>query len=504
MSELSITRRNFVGALAGAGVALQATSAANSRESDFAAAMQADISAIAVAASDPARPVYHFHPPANWNNDPNGTIWYKGWHHLFYQHNPYAAKWGHMHWGHARSSDLVNWEHLPIALCPSVERGETHIYSGGAVLAEDGRPRILYTSVGQRDPEQWLAIPEDDELIGWRKYSGNPIATLKIHGAHTVSEWRDPFPFREAGKTYMVCGGNLNAGRQGGAGAVQLYEALTGDLTRWKYRSVLFEYRDADVFDVECPNLFRLDSKWVLICSPYKSCEYFVGELDLNSGKFIAETRGILDPGLAYASNISKDEKGRTILWLWGRTNTEPEKGWNSCMVLPRILHVDDSGFLRQAPAPEFESLRGTVSTVSRTVLDTNPFRLAKELESDCLELEVGLSSADASAIGLRVRSGARNPGTEISFNPQRGMLKVGNIQKLIGKRQPLMLRLFLDKRVLEVYANDGVAAVFTTVDAGPQDLGIEVFSSGGPGVLESLRVWPLRPARFSLDRFKI
>jgi beta-fructofuranosidase len=25
---------------------------------------------------------------AQWNNDPNGTIYHRGWHHLFYQHNP--------------------------------------------------------------------------------------------------------------------------------------------------------------------------------------------------------------------------------------------------------------------------------------------------------------------------------------------------------------------------------------------------------------------------------
>ena len=56
--------------------------------------MESVTAAIAHAESDPNRPIYHFHPPANWNNDPNGTIFYKGWHHLFYQLNPYGATWG--------------------------------------------------------------------------------------------------------------------------------------------------------------------------------------------------------------------------------------------------------------------------------------------------------------------------------------------------------------------------------------------------------------------------
>src|SRR5487761_1777683 len=109
-------------------------------DSDFVKAMQAVRAAVPLAEADPDRPIYHFHPPANWNNDPNGTIFYQGWHPLFYQFNPYGSEWGNMHWGHARSRDLVSWEHLPIALCPSEGQGERQVYSGGAILANDGRP----------------------------------------------------------------------------------------------------------------------------------------------------------------------------------------------------------------------------------------------------------------------------------------------------------------------------------------------------------------------------
>ena len=53
-----------------------------------------------------------------------------GHYQLFYQHNPFADEWGHMHWGHARSRDGVRWEHRPIALWPSLEEGEEHCFSG--------------------------------------------------------------------------------------------------------------------------------------------------------------------------------------------------------------------------------------------------------------------------------------------------------------------------------------------------------------------------------------
>ena len=100
------------------------------------------------------RPKLHITPDKNWMNDPNGFIWYKGKYHLFYQHFPYAPKWGTMHWGHAVSDDLIHWEHLGIALFPTKSYDANGIFSGNSIEI-DGKMVLYYTGVKYlaQDPE---------------------------------------------------------------------------------------------------------------------------------------------------------------------------------------------------------------------------------------------------------------------------------------------------------------------------------------------------------------
>jgi beta-fructofuranosidase len=512
-----ISRRRFVQIAAGAAVfPRRFVVRPDQAQAEAMAAVQ---KAIPVAAADPERPVYHFRPPANWTNDPNGTIYYKGWHHLFYQLNPTAPRAGNQHWGHARSRDLVNWEHLPIAIWPSTDRGERAIYSGGAITAADGTVRLIYTSIGHPTPEQWMAVPLDDELIAWEKPSFNPVVTLAAHGAVEVSQWRDPFPFREAGRTYMVLGGNVNNSR-GGGGVTLLYRAANEDMTKWEYLGVLHRYLDRQIWNIECPNFFKLGNKWVLVVSPHQPCEYFIGEFDLSRPRFIAEGHGVLDAGNAYASNISTDDRGRTILWLWGRTSTDPEKGWNGVMVMPRLLSVGADGLLRQIPAPEFEKLRGQAIAVADREIPPGTVAPVDELRGDALEIDAEFVMGGAGEVGFDLRrSPDGKPGVTVRI-ARNGSLSVGTVRMPISRAlERYRLRVFLDKRVIEVYVNDGEAALYSTVDAGPQDLGVAIvanapsgrgFGAGrgnvpaGPSRVQSFRAWPMNPASFSLERFKV
>jgi len=513
-----VTRRSLLQAAWAAGALAPGLRAAD-RDPDQVKATESVLAAIPLAESDPDRPIYHFHPPAQWTNDPNGTIFYKGWHHMFYQLNPFAARLGSQHWGHARSRDMVNWEHLPIAIWPSADKGEGAIYSGGAAIASDGRPRILYTSIGsgqpRREPEQWLTIPQEDDLFAWSKFPGNPALNQSAHIAGPISQWRDPFMFKEGGVTYMVCGGGSAAGRA----QVQLYRAVNEDFTSWKHLGAVFQSLDRENRNFECPNLFKVDGKWVLIVSPNRQCEYWVGDLDVAKVRFTPEAHGVLDVGNSYASNISVDDKGRTILWMWGRTNTPQGKGWGSVLTMPRILSIGPDGYLRQQPAPEFGALRGAVKEFPASALD-KPIVL-EGVSGDALEIEAEFSGGGSYGLELR-RSADGKPSVTVSI--QRGTLTVGNVSTNIGNANRYNLRIFLDKCCVEAYVNDGLAAIYNPFEANRADQGLAVFGqpqpAGGrggfgggagrggappqPPRLESLKVWPLKAATFNLDRFRV
>ena len=454
---------------------------------DIRSAMRGVLGAAERLADDPNRPVLHFLPPAQWVNDPNGPVFHNGYYHVFYQHNPYGDGWGHMHWGHARSRDLVKWEHLPIALWPSRDQGEDHCFSGCCVIADDGTPTILYTSIGPErqagdSAEQWGAVG-DKELLVWKKHAANPLLTDKLHGDTKILDWRDPFVFKENGKWYMVLGGH----REGGKGCIALYSS--DDLAKWKFLGIPFEGEEGNW---ECPNLFRLGDRWVLVYSPHSLVRYYVGRLDLEACKFTPERHGVLDYGdHYYAPNCLEDDKGRRIMWGWVRGFPEG-RGWNGCFTFPRVLTLDDEGHLRQAPAPELEGVRGA-ATLGPKVKVTDSSHTIPDLRGDVLELVAEIDPGTAKSVGFKLRAsddGARGiviryDGTNLVVDGASGPLP-----KADGK--PLKLHVLLDRSVLEVYA-DGQCWT-RVIRPGDGDLGVQFFAEGGAASLESLTWWKLKP----------
>jgi beta-fructofuranosidase len=436
-------------------------------------ATEAVRSATALAASDPDRPAFHFHAPAQWINDPNGPIFYKGWYHLFYQFNPYGDQWDHMHWGHARSRDLLHWEDLPVALWPSESLGEHHVYSGSTYLDRDGEPIALYTSIGAPEPEQWGARPQDDEMVTWSKIPH--VLRQADNGGEPIAEWRDPFMFELDGATHLLVGGGRH-----GRGGVFLYRAARPDLTAWKYEGEFFSDPDSDVPNIECPNIVRVDNHWVLFISVHGRVEWFTG--DIAGGNFSPVKRGIAYSG-SYASQIYQHTHGRALYTAW--VPTQDHKGWNGFHTLPAELHVSGGGTLEISPCHELRTLRKQEFTEAKG-LDSGANRLSAD--GDQLEVEFTVEPGGSDPVELRLRGGS----LVVTYDPRTRELSAQGKSAVVSGDGKLHLDVFLDRTVVDVFASDGTAVCGRATHVASDQTSVELVLPAGNAHVSGLRSWSL------------
>jgi sucrose-6-phosphate hydrolase SacC (GH32 family) len=471
----------------------------------IAEAMQSVQAAAAHAQADPERPIYHFLPPAYWMNDPNGPIYHKGWYHLFYQHNPYSDDWGYMHWGHARSRDLVHWEHMPIALAPAYEVGEEHVYSGCARVNGQGELLLIYTSVkqGSREDrsnnEQWAARPLDPELITWERHPANPVLALETHGGPPFyRDWRDPFIFTADGRNFLVLGGITATTAE-----VALYETVDDTLTRWRYCGPLVREARREGRFLECPNFVRIPpstaggrAKWILLTSPYDQVEYTTGEFAADALTFAPEQHGILDAGRNdvpnfYATNMLEDADGNCVLLGWVR-GFEKGRGWAGALGLPRLLTMGPDGKPRQQPLPALHALRGEHRSLGSFGVE-NGSMVLPGVAGDALEIRLSLRMEPAAAAGLRVRSsGDSQRGVEIRWDGATLTVAGCTAELPADAGRTLSLDVFLDKCILEVFANGGRVAMTRIVYPPAEDLAVEVFAEQGSVYVDAIDVWKM------------
>jgi len=441
-----------------------------------------------MAKADPRRPRYHFHARAGWMNDPNGPIFHRGWYHMFYQTNPFGELCWNVEnvrvcWGHARSRDMLHWEHLPIAIWPSIEQGEDHCWSGGCVIRDDGVPMIFYTSIGQTHPskdgaEQWAALGGAD-LVTWTKYRANPIVAGKVFGGRRLLEWRDPFVLREGGTWYMVTGGHC----EGGRGCISMFKSP--DLEHWEFAGFPIEGEEENW---ECPALFKLGDRWVLTYNPHAPVRYYTGRMDFEHCRFEPLKHGQFDYGRfigLYASTVMPLPDGRTIFWGW-MFSDKKGRGWNGCHAAPRELNMLPDGRVAQRPARELESLRCEPQQESGIVADGKSRRYATP--GGCAEAILSVGRAGASRFGVRLH-GREGAAGDITWSKD-GLNVMGDAVPLaeMDNLPPRELRIYLDRALVEVFVNDRVS-VSRWIEAESIEA-LELFAEGGSVDWKDIRVW--------------
>jgi fructan beta-fructosidase len=479
--------------------------------------------------NQPWRPQYHFTPPQNFMNDPNGTVFYKGEYHLFYQHNPEGNVWGHMSWGHAVSPDLVHWQNLPVALH---EDRNFMIYSGSAVVDKNNSSGLcknpdpndrscliaIYTAAFKERQKQHIAFSNDRGRT-WTNYPGNPVADLD------APDFRDPnvFWYEPQHKWVMVA---VLADER----TLLIFDSP--DLKHWTKRSTFGPAGDT-AGQWECPDLIELpiegtsEKRWVLIINRNPGApaggtgvRYLIGKFD--GTKFTSETPDA--PALwadwgkdFYATNTWNDmpaTDGRTI-WIgwfsnWEYANVEPPTLWRGGLSIPRTLTLHryaDGLRLVQKPIRELESLRHEKLRVANvSVAEVNQKIAEAGTPGEVYELEAELDPGQSEEIGLRLRKG-KDAETLVGLNTVRSEVFVdrthsgeishskdfpGRHAASIQKSTRLKLHIFVDRSSVEVFVNDGERVLSDRIYPSAGSDRIELYQNGSGGRIVSLTLWKL------------
>lgn len=309
-------------------------------------------SKIAAEYADEYRPHIHLTARQGWINDPNGLCFYEGKYHAFFQHNPVGLPWGNMHWGHAVSRDLVNWEDLGDALIPD-EMGD--MYSGSAIVDHDN---ILGLKVNEHDPLIlfYTAAGDHREISKGKQFT--QCMAYSTDGGYTFTKWknnpivphikggnRDPKVIRDPRSGVYVMALYLDSDE---------YGLLTSsNLLDWKLIQTVNINGDA-----ECPDFYPLYSddgscKWVF--GGAHDCA-IIGDFDIEKGFYNMSEPVKFGFGRPYAAqSFTLPDNSRRIRMAWNKYNGILSKQFRCELGIPCDVTLKD-GKLGIFPIPELDS----------------------------------------------------------------------------------------------------------------------------------------------------
>lgn len=488
---------------------------------------------------DPYRPTYHLVTPEGLCGpfDPNGGLFWKGRYHLMYI---VQTEKGHC-WAHVSSTDLLHWRHHPLALEPG--EGDRGIFSGGAALDKNGVPTITYWGLG--DPRGiCIATSTDDNLDRWTKSPHNPViretqlGLTVVPGADGKPETgygaADPSAIWIKDGRYYMLTGNLLVLREFGQKRKipehlgdTLYLFVSDDLAKWTYLHPFYTSDrkwTKETEDDMCPDFFPLPSRagggpagdrhMILFISHNLGCQYYLGRYA--DDRFHPETHGRMTwvDNAFFAPESLVDDKGRRIMWAWifdGRSGaTRAASQWSGEISLARELWLGDDQTLRLRPVEELQRLRSNERTAADVALGADQEVVLDKIAGKTIELMMEIDRQSAKQCGLKVcRSPDGAEQTLIYYDAADRAMKIDvgkasfgegpkNIEAaplVLKEGEKLSLRVFVDKSVVEVFANDRQAAMRRIYPTRPDSLGVSLFTQGGPAKVRAIKVWDMMPS---------
>ena len=488
---------------------------------------------------DPYRPGYHFCVPEDNGRpgDSNGCFYANGRYHLMYLYNRNGIGFC---WGHLSSKDLVHWRHHPDSIGPG--DGDEGCFSGGGFVDDDGTAYLSYWMLWG-DKGIGIAKSSDRHYDRWQKLGANPVIkstewgiteTTDENGNKLIYGSADPTNlWKKDGKYYILTGNLLVLNKYGRKPdspdemkGDRLYLLESDDIEKWRYKGVFYERnRDwtEDSEDNMCPSFLPLPSSpdggepsgkhLLLFISHNKGCQYYVGDYDTKNDQFIPDNHGRMSwvDNTYFAPEALVDSHGRQIMWSWLTDNPggEEAKGWSGVYGLPRSLWLGEDGTLRMRPVKELEMLRCDEKTWSDITIADGDTKTLDGVVGDSCELEVTIDSATAKQFGVKVRASVGGEeetllyydaeAKKLCFDSTHsgidGRRALEQAPLVLKEGERLRLRVFIDKSVVEIYANDRQAICRRVCPGRNDSLGVVLFARGGEAKISSVKAWEMMPS---------
>ena len=477
----------------------------------------------ALLSSDPYRPIFHYVNPEGNLNDPNGLCFWQGQWHLFYQAYPPEDK--RQHWGHAVSKDLTHWRDLPLAIYPNPEKA----CFSGAAFVEKERVIAMYHGL---DVGNMIATSEDPLLLNWKKINGGQPVIPIVDKANNQFPDGEKYPYRvfdpciwkKDGYYYSLSGGNL-PNELSGLRRCTDFLFKSKDLINWEY---LHPFIENDIFtlpgdDGACPYFWPIGNKHILLFFSHMSGgQYLLGNYDTKNDKFNATSHGKFNhggvtPGGVHAPSAFPDGKGGVIT-IFNINQAKNSIGWNRLMTLPIRLTLEGENQLNMEPAINSELLRYGHQHLDEFTVVANKEMVLDQIGGNSMEILVEADAKNSSSFEINVlRSPDKLEYTRIAFYKERGLrtllkssvITIDNTNSsilpdvksrpeelapvVIGKNEPLKLRIFIDKSVVEVFVNGRQYLCERVYPGLESSKGISFLARGSDAVVKSFDAWQMK-----------
>ncbi|EED15731.1 inulinase, putative [Talaromyces stipitatus ATCC 10500] len=476
------------------------------------------------AVADDYRPAFHFCPAENWMNEPNGLIKIDSTWHLFYQADPTANVWGNECWGHATSSDLLHWDHLPVAI--PVENGiesftGTSYYDGDNTsgLGTSSNPPYLafftgYTSLNETQ-DQRLAYSTDLGTT-WFKFPGNPIISAPQEAPHDTTggrESRDPKVFFHvsSGKWVMVLA-------HGGQDKLTFWTSL--DAKSWTWVSELLSSQiegfSNSISGWEVPDI------WVVIFTPAQGSPPGGNGVVALTGSFDGETF-VADPvdsstlwldygrdfdGALSWENVPASDGRRIIAAVMNSYGSNPPTNiWKGMLSFPRTLTLKRIGskqYFLQQPVAELSTIDSTLTSIQNQTIAPNQ-TLLSSIRGTSLDVRIVFRIDSGATLSLAVRKGGseqtvirysqlnstlsvdRTASGDISYDP--AAKGVHSAQLAQENTELVHIWVLVDTCSVEVFGGQGEAVISDLIFPSNSSDGLSLEVFGGTATFQSVTV---------------